>query len=163
MLPVRFPRLLLLPLVLAAAACGGAPGDGAATASSTRPAVSTVPGFIPAEPAPVPGAVLPELQLAADATEIVEGGEIRLDWNSTHASQCQASGSWGGSRPLQGSESLMPSRGDHRYALECMGDGGVARAEILLRVRLLPAPVPEPEAEFSRVQLLEQGCCEAMQ
>lgn len=157
---VRY-HLLLMPLVLGLTACGAAPDE--PVSRSAAPTVAhTSPMFTPA-PAVTPdaAAAAPSVLLDADALDIVEGGSVRLEWDSADALLCNASGSWGGPRPLQGSETLMPPLGEHRYVLECLGHGGVARDELVLRVGKLPVAVATPEQEFNRVRELEQGCCEA--
>jgi hypothetical protein len=67
--------------------CIGPGGTGAATAN-----VSIAPA--------------PTVTITAAPTSVVSGGSTTLTWSSTNATSCQASGSWSGSRPTSGSESI---------------------------------------------------------
>src|ERR1700757_3853442 len=67
--------------------------------------------------APVPASVSP-------------GGSFKLEWGSTDAKSCTASGgsgadAWNGSKALSGSETVTASGtpGNYNYTLTCTGDG----------------------------------------
>ena len=43
----------------------------------------------------------------ADQTSIVVGNSITLSWSTSYATTCIASGSWGGAKATNGSETLL--------------------------------------------------------
>lgn len=68
----------------------------------------------------------PTLELHANTATTVINNQVTLNWSSTYASSCSASGAWSGARPTQGSGTvLVTSIGSHAYTLSCLGlDGG---------------------------------------
>jgi len=68
-----------------------------------EPAPEPTPEPVPPEPEPVPA---PELRLSADQTEVDDGGTVTLNWESSHAETCEASGDWSGSRPASGTQQI---------------------------------------------------------
>ncbi|MGB5676950.1 MAG: hypothetical protein WBN36_03950 [Gammaproteobacteria bacterium] len=67
----------------------------------------------------------PTVSLTSSPTRLSRGGTITLSWSSTDASTCTASGGWSGSKPVNGSESLVIND-PATYTLTCTGTGGSA-------------------------------------
>lgn len=64
---------------------------------------------------------------------------VAVQWLSSGASGCEASGAWSGTLPPAGSRSLLfDAAGDYELHLRCEGRGGFAEHQQTLRV--LPAP-----------------------
>jgi outer membrane protein assembly factor BamB/plastocyanin len=78
------------------------------------------------DPLPTETVAPPTLILAASTTTLDVGDEVTLDWSSTGADSCSASGDWSGARPTTGSQTLqVTSAGEYSYTLACSGSGGV--------------------------------------
>ncbi|HEY7114686.1 MAG TPA: hypothetical protein VIA45_17290 [Thermoanaerobaculia bacterium] len=61
----------------------------------------------------------------------------RLDWTTSGAVACRASGEWRGSKPLDGFHLVLPLiPGVHTYGLTCSGPGGTTTATATVTVRL---------------------------
>ena len=65
----------------------------------------------------------PTLELSASPTRVRSGRTIMLDWSSTDANSCTASGNWSGSKAGSGSASIKISSAV-TFTLTCIGDGG---------------------------------------
>ena len=67
---------------------------------------------------------------------------IRLNWNSTYADSCLASGDWSGSKdigdPNVVSESLSKPRGSYSFTLSCSGMGGSTEKIVATQVIQVP-------------------------
>ena len=62
---------------------------------------------------------------SSDQTSVVVGNSITLSWTTSYATTCVASGSWGGARATNGSETLiMSNRGTFEYFLVCTNSSG---------------------------------------
>ena len=55
-----------------------------------------------------------------------------LNWTSTNATSCQASGSWSGSRAISGSEQVGNFTGSRTYTIVCSGSGGSASDSVTI-------------------------------
>src|SRR5690606_35446561 len=71
--------------------------------SDSDTATITVNPVTPPPPPPVP-----TVTLTADPTTVDEGGAATLQWSSTDALTCTASGDWSGSRATSGSHNTGP-------------------------------------------------------
>lgn len=110
--------------VLACAGCGGGDaGDGGG------------------EPPPSP-----QVTLSATPASLASGSSATLDWSSTDATACTASGGWSGSRPTSGSESTGPLGTTTTYTLTCTGSGGSASDSAVVTVNGSP---PAPAVSLS--------------
>ncbi|MBV1904660.1 MAG: hypothetical protein KUG75_01170 [Pseudomonadales bacterium] len=63
------------------------------------------------------------------------GSSATLSWDSTGVSECQASGSWSGSKSIAGSLTVGPITADSNFTLNCEGKNGSAVAMATIRVR----------------------------
>ncbi|MGQ0621988.1 MAG: choice-of-anchor tandem repeat GloVer-containing protein [Panacagrimonas sp.] len=64
-----------------------------------------------------------------------------LQWSSTNATGCTASGAWSGPRATSGSLAIsQTTAGSYAYTLECSNSGGSAMSTAMLEVAAFPAP-----------------------
>lgn len=70
-------------------------------------------------------AVPPTLTLVAIPTTVAVGDPMDLEWISTNATSCTASGAWGGNRPTSGIVGFTAvAAGTATFTLTCTGAGG---------------------------------------
>lgn len=68
----------------------------------------------------------PVVSLTADPISVPPMGMSNLSWTSTNATECSASGDWGGTKPLTGAEPVGPLNQFASYSLSCSGAGGTS-------------------------------------
>ncbi len=68
----------------------------------------------------------PTVSFGASPSTISKGTAATLNWSSTHATSCIASGSWTGTKSLAGSQSTGSLQSSATYSLKCTGTGGTA-------------------------------------
>lgn len=78
--------------------------------------------------------------LSATSTTVISGGSSTLNWSSTGATSCTASGGWSGTKATSGSEVRSNLTATATYTLTCSGAGGTAAQSVTITVN--PAPVP---------------------
>ena len=106
------------------AACGGEGSVGASSNNGT-----TTPA--------------PTVTLSASPTTVASGGSSTLDWSSSNASSCSASGAWSGSKnPSSGSETLNNLTQTVTYTLTCSGGGGSGNQSVTVTVTGPPDTTP---------------------
>ena len=149
---LRSLRALLLPIALTClvSACGEDDNSQASSNASTAaaPQDRSAPIFrdrrnvIPDTPTgnSVDAAAGDQVDIAANADPSVTlnvqtadggSGNADLSWESTNVDSCKASGSWAGSRPAAGNDSIaLNEAGDHTFLLTCDGDQGSAVAMV---------------------------------
>lgn len=81
----------------------------------------------------------PVVSVAVSPGSIAAGESATLNWSSSNATACTASGAWTGSRALTGSLAVTPVAGTHTYTLNCTGAGGSSSGTATLVVN--PPPV----------------------
>ena len=97
---------IYLSLLFVIASCGGG-GGGGSTPEPTVPNAS--------------------ITFTISDDNIYIGNSVTLTWSTTNASSCSASGSWSGSKPLSGSETVTPdSEGQKSYTLTCSNSAGTS-------------------------------------
>ena len=97
---------LFLIFLFVVASCGGGGGGG----GSVEP---TVPSAT--------------ITLSISDNQIYIGESVTLTWSTTNATSCSASGSWSGSKPLSGSESITPDTdGSKSFTLTCSNSAGTS-------------------------------------
>ena len=69
-------------------------------------------------------APLPVVTINATPTSVVSGDSTVINWSSTNASSCSASGDWSGSKAISGSEVISNITSDKTFNLSCTGEGG---------------------------------------
>jgi len=67
----------------------------------------------------------PVITLTANPATINSGNSVILNWSTTNATSCTASGGWSGSQPTAGSFTVTPFN-TTIYTLTCAGSGGTA-------------------------------------
>ncbi|WP_440874018.1 Lcl domain-containing protein [Thalassotalea sp. PLHSN55] len=112
---------LVLHLVLPAfflTACGGGGGDVAEGDQSPAPAKPSV-----------------VLSVSPESLEI--GERTRVEWESSLATSCSASGAWNGDKSLSGSEDsvIFDIAGISEFILTCTGEGGSTEAKAQATIR----------------------------
>jgi hypothetical protein len=85
--------------------------------SSTNP----VPDVSTTTPLPTP---LPTINLSASPSSVDYSSASIINWSSTNASSCVASGDWSGLKSISSSESTGVINSNKNYTLTCTGNGG---------------------------------------
>jgi hypothetical protein len=101
----------------------------------------TVTVAVSATPPPTPA---PTVTLSATPTTVTSGGSSTLNWSSTNATGCTASGGWSGSKNTSGSQSTGALSASSTYTLNCTGTGGSAQASVTVTVT-----APSPTLTFT--------------
>ena len=86
-----------------------------------------------------PSSLAPIVNLSLGPSAIASGGSSTLNWSSTNATSCSASGDWSGSKAVRGSESTGNLSASSTYMLTCTGAGGSASQSATVSVTA-PAP-----------------------
>jgi hypothetical protein len=69
---------------------------------------------------------LPTVNLSASAESAKTFDQVTLEWSSTNATGCTASGGWDGSKSTSGEEKVDLSEGENTFEISCSGAGGSA-------------------------------------
>jgi len=85
----------------------------------------------------------PTVSLTASPGTVAAGGSSTLDWTSTNATSCTASGSWSGTKPTSGSQLVGAIVTASTYTLTCDGAGGQAVASTTV--------TPDPDTQAPTV------------
>lgn len=97
----------------------------------------------PSVPASVTVAVVPTAVLTATPTTVAAGGTATLNWSSSNATACTASGAWSGAKAPSGSQSTGALSAPATYSLTCSGAGGNSNTSSVTilsgRVSITPA------------------------
>jgi hypothetical protein len=93
----------------------------------------------------------PTVMLTADAPSVAYNGEVTLNWSTTNASSCTATGAWSGVKELSGSDSIGPLKADSSFVLSCSGAGGEASAAVAVSVQPPPLPIVTLTADTTSV------------
>ncbi|MDH3642435.1 MAG: hypothetical protein OES38_10090, partial [Gammaproteobacteria bacterium] len=106
-----------------------------------------------ANPDPAPTATL-----SAESQSLEAGSSTVLNWSSSNANQCQASGAWNGARGTSGSASTGVLNSTQTYTLTCSGSGGSETTSTTVTVNPSPGPAPAPSISLSVAdQQLDSG------
>ncbi len=70
------------------------------------------------------------------------GTTLQLNWTSTNATSCTASGSWSGSKNVSGSQTIASYPSPATFTISCTGPGGTAQDSVVVNVRTTP---PNPK------------------
>lgn len=81
-----------------------------------------------------PAAPAPTVSLSASPSSIASGAASTLQWSTTNATACTASGGWSGSEPVSGSASTGALVASATYSLSCTGTGGSASRSVTVTV-----------------------------
>ena len=82
----------------------------------------------------------PTVSLTSSAASIAYNGNVTLNWTSTNATSCTATGGWTGTQASSGSVTQTGLTGPTTYNLSCTGTGGTASQSASVAVSAPPAP-----------------------
>lgn len=82
----------------------------------------------------------PTLSLSANPTSVAYNSTSTLNWSTSNATSCSASGGWSGGKGTSGAESVGPITSDTSYTLTCSGTGGSVTRTVALSVQAPAAP-----------------------
>jgi len=74
------------------------------------------------------------VDLTVSPTSISAGQPSTLNWYSTNANYCTASGAWSGSKSTSGSETVYPSSNNNSYSITCYGSNNQASDNVNIYV-----------------------------
>ncbi|HEX9661690.1 MAG TPA: hypothetical protein VGB27_05340, partial [Candidatus Binatia bacterium] len=86
------------------------------------------------------------LTLTANPTSVASGSASTLNWSSTNATSCTASGAWSGSKATSGSQSTGALTSDSTFGLNCSGTGGSISRSVTVTIATTP---PAPTLTFT--------------
>ncbi len=89
------------------------------------------------------GTAGPTVTLSVNPASVVAGASATLQWSSSNAASCTASGAWTGARPTSGTQIVsQAAAGSYVYTLTCSGAAGTTPAsdQATLTVTALPQP-----------------------
>ncbi len=98
------------------------------------------------QPAPAP-----TMSLSASSTNVSQGDSTTLNWSSTNATSCTASGDWSGTKATSGSETFNALTEDQVFTLSCSGNGGSVYESVSVTVQPAPAPTVSLSASSTNV------------
>ena len=99
----------------------------------------TGPGGSTKQSITVAGLPPPSLTLSAHPTQIGLGNTVSVEWQTSGASTCTASGDWSGTEAASGSQSERVSKlGPNNYTLTCSGSTGSATKTVTVTGLQLP-------------------------
>jgi len=82
----------------------------------------------------------PQLTLSANPPKVGNNGTSTLQWSSTNATSCTASGGWSGAEPTSGSAVTKPLTEATAFTLSCSGPGGSTSKSVTVEVLSGSAP-----------------------
>ena len=90
----------------------------------------------------------PSIQLGSRKAIVDYGADAELDWTTSEAMRCVASGGWSGTMPNEGSASVGPVYHADSFTLTCEGEGGTAVASVDVEVTDHPLAAGYPDYKF---------------
>ena len=127
---------LSLISIIFIAACGG--GGGGSSSEPTTPITPSNPSIT---------------SFNSSSTSIFEGESITLNWSSTNANSCSASGDWSGTKSANGNETLqLANVKTYTFTLTCSGASGTTNAVSSVSVEVNAIPNPTIDSFSSSAQ-----------
>jgi hypothetical protein len=83
---------------------------------------------------------VPTVTFTATPTSVISGNSTTLNWSTTNATSCTASGAWSGVKTVTGSEVTNSLSAAADFTLSCQGPGGGASASLHVPVITLALP-----------------------
>ena len=77
---------------------------------------------------------LPTVTLSANPASVTSGNRTTLQWSTTDATTCTASGPWSGAKATSGSEQSAALSSNATFELSCTGPGGTANTSAAVAV-----------------------------
>ena len=124
--------MLFVPLLFVAA-CGVTEVDSPGTSD---PAGPPAPNVIVQQPGPS----APSVTFSATPSTVASGASATLNWTSTNATTCTASGGWSGVKLTSGSETTATLVSATQFNLACTGPNGTGNASVTVSVTPPPGP-----------------------
>ena len=90
----------------------------------------------------------PSVSLTASPGTVAPQGSTTLEWTSSNADNCTASGDWNGPKSLSGSEFVSPIDQTRNYSLTCSGAGGTRADSTTVNVQNVD-PIPTVDVNAS--------------
>lgn len=87
---------------------------------------------------------VPTVTIAATPSQVAQGGSATLNWSSTNATSCIASGGWTGTKPVTGSQVTGSLTQSTTFVLTCTGAGGSASNSATVSVSTPPSSTAFP-------------------
>jgi len=112
-------KFITIGMTIMLTACGGSGGGGTDIGAALITASGSGTGGNGGN-----NTTTPTVSLSASSYEVVAGDTITLNWSSSNATSCTASGSWSGSQALSGNENIefLPSDiGGYYFNIDCSG------------------------------------------
>jgi len=81
-------------------------------------------------------APLPTLSFTANPGTISQNGSTTLNWSTTDATSCMASGDWSGIKGMSGAETISALMIDRQFTLTCSGAGGTVNDTVNVTIVL---------------------------
>ena len=98
------------------------------------------------------------VSFSASPSTVVAGNPVTLEWSSTNATRCTASGGWSGAKASSGSETVTPeSAGTVEYSVSCRGEGEAYGRSVSVEV----LPVLEVSAAAGALSTAEDASVSA--
>lgn len=130
--------------------------NGVATPTPTRaptptftptPTPTKIPTPTPTRTAtPTPTPLPPTLTLTANPISVPYNSSSTLQWSTTNATGCTATGAWSGSMGISGTQSTGNLTSSKTYTLTCTGPGGSITKSVTVTVGAAPTSTPVPTA-----------------
>lgn len=99
----------------------------------------------------------PAVTFTVQPTTVVYGQKSSLQWDSSNADTCTASGAWSGGKGKQGSTESEPLTANSTYTLTCQGPGGKKTKSVDVSVGAAPSATPTLELSASPTAIDYQG------
>lgn len=90
---------------------------------------------------------VPQLSFSATSSAVDPNGSTVLNWSTSNATVCTASGGWSGNKSISGSESVTLGDTDTDYLLQCTGPGGTVNNSVTISVNGSPAAAIDEKIE----------------
>lgn len=96
----------------------------------------------------------PTLTFTANPDTVTVGSSFALNWSTTNATACSASGSWSDGKATSGTENFTAlSAGTRTYTLTCTGDGGSISQSATVTVNAVPQATLDLTASRTTMQV----------
>ncbi len=124
-----FRLLAILGVLSLLAACSGSSSSDDDEAVDSGDAVANPAPPLDSDPVTPPGTG-PDVSFSASSAVIASGSSVVLNWNSTQATSCTASGGWTGDLSVSGSQTVGPLTQNTTFTLGCT-DGSATAIQML--------------------------------
>jgi hypothetical protein len=88
------------------------------------------------------GAVAPTVTLSATPSTVFTGDPTTLNWSSTDAGSCNASGAWSGAKGTSGAETTAGLTANRTFTLTCLSPDGTVSSQASATVTVTNVPPP---------------------